>query len=238
MPSDPFDGPPIDPASAGPAASEAPGHEPPRRRRADPPPPALPYQADELRRSARRPDHLVALVLAAPERLAANISAGAQLPRLLTLLLLASALFAIPYGAVLGVAFSWRIAVLYLGSTLICFPALHVFCSYLGSRVSLGQNFTLALTIPSVAALFTFGFAPILGFLRWTVVVRGGRDEFAALSFLLLTVALLAGVGQLLRCVRAARELSPRSAYPAVLLSWHLVFFYVLVRMGEVLQLS
>jgi hypothetical protein len=244
MTSESADDPTREPAAAGEArTSDRTGPDlSPRRRRPEPPPPAEPYGDEELARSVARPDRLAAVVLAAPERLAANIAAGSGLPRLLALLLGASAFFAIPYGAVLGLSFSWRIAVLYLGSTLICFPALHVFCSYLGSRVSLGQNFTLALTIPAVAALFTFGFAPILGFLRYTIPDSGrgpgGRGEFDALSFLLLAVALFAGIGQLWRCLRAARELSPRPAYPVVLLCWHVVFLYVLVRMGEVLELS
>jgi hypothetical protein len=240
MTSESADDPTREPAAAGEArTSDRTGPDlSPRRRRPEPPPPAEPYGDEELARSVARPDRLAAVVLAAPERLAANIAAGSGLPRLLLLLLGASAFFAIPYGAVLGIAFSWRIAVLYLGSTLLCFPALHVFCSYLGSRVSLGQNFTLALTIPAVAALFTFGFAPILGFLRSTMSGPGGRGEFDALSSLLLAVALFAGIGQLWRCVRAARELSPRPAYAAVLLCWHVVFLYVLVRMAEVLELS
>jgi hypothetical protein len=241
------DDPTRDPAASGRATGDRPPddrgwREPLQRRWRPEPPPAEPYGDEEIARSGARPDRLAALVLAAPERLAANIAAGRGLPRLLMLLLVASVLFAIPYGAVLGVRFSWRVAVLYLGSTLICFPALHVFCSYLGSRVSLGQNLTLALTIPAVAALFTFGFAPILGFLRFSIPESGrgpgASGEFGALSYLLLAVALFAGVGQLWRCLRAARELSPRPAYPLVLLCWHVVFLYVLVRMGEVLGLS
>jgi hypothetical protein len=197
-----------------------------------------PFDAGELSSARVRPDRLLDVVLASPARLGVTIAEGRHLFGLLVLLLLTSVLFSIPYGAVLGLPFSWRIGALFLGSTLICFPSLHVFCSYLGARVSLAQNLALAMTIPAVAAVFSLGFAPILGFLRWTVEPGEGRFEFGGLSALLLAAATLAGIGQLWRCLLAGRQLPLRFAYGVVLLGWHLVFLYVLVRMGDVLGLS
>ena len=65
-----------------------------------------------------------------------------------------------------------------------------------------------------------------------------GHGDLVTLYLLLLSVALLAGIGQLWRCLFAARDLSPRGGFPLVLVGWHLVFFDVLVRMVDVLGLG
>jgi hypothetical protein len=189
-----------------------------------------------------RPHRMVDLVLAAPARIAANVTDGRHLPELVLVLLLASTLFAVPYGFVLGwpswSSYWWRISVLYLGSTLICFPSLHVFCTYMGVRIKIGQDLALALTIPAVAALFTFGFAPILGFLLWTVKDADAGIGYRGLSGLLLCIALLAGIGQMWRCLVRAREAQLDVLRVFVLCAWHAVFLYVVLRMGQVLELG
>ena len=203
-----------------------------------PRPHAEPFSAGEIAAAARQPLRMLDLVLSAPQRVAANVAGDHSLGALGLVFLLASALFAIPYGFVLGLGSWWRVVVLYLGSTLICLPSLHVFASYLGLRARPAQILVLALTIPSVAALFTFGFAPILGFLRATMDPDEDHVSWRALSSVLLSFALAAGVVQLWRCFLASPGVTGRGRYFLVLLGWHAVFVHVLLRMGHVLGLG
>jgi hypothetical protein len=177
----------------------------------------------------------VDVVLGEPERLAADAQQGGSPGALIGLLLLASTAFAVPYGCVIGWQASWKVAALYLGSTLLCVPALHVFAAYLGVRARLEQNLVLALAIPAVAALFTCGFAPILGFLKLTMGASGSAVRWEGMSLMLLSAALLAGVGQLWRCLARMRGIGTSGSFPIVLLGWHVVFLYVMQRMATVL---
>ncbi len=196
-----------------------------------------PRSREELTRAISRPYALFEVVLASPERLAANAERGVHLGPLFAVLLLASTAFALPYGCVIGWGACWKVTALFLGSTLICVPSLHVFATYLGLRVSLSQLLVFALAIPSVAALVTFGFAPILGFLKLTMGDTGGDVPWERLSVFLLCGALLAGVGQLWRCLETAPAARSQRLLLLVLLAWHGVFFYVLARMATVLEL-
>lgn len=194
-----------------------------------------PHSAEEIEAALRRPLRLVDLVLAAPQRIAANVERELALIPLALLFLLASVVCAIPYGCVLGSDSWWRVVVLYLGSTLICLPSLHVFSSYLGMRVSLPQILVLALTIPAVAALFTLGFAPILAFLRATMDASSEQVSWRTLSNALLAIALLAGIAQLWRSLLAAKGFRAHAGFVVVLLVWHGLFLHVLLRMADAL---
>lgn len=198
-----------------------------------------PHEREELEAALRRPDRLLELVLGAPDRLAADVLAGAQLPRLLVLLLLASTIFALPYGCIFGAAACWKVATLYLGATLICVPSLHVFATYLGLRMRFAPLLTLALAIPAVAGLFSLGFAPILGFLKATMSAATGPDTISwrSLSTMLLVAALAAGIAQLGRCLSAVPIGAGRRGLGTLVLGWLLVFLYVTARMASVLEL-
>lgn len=152
-------------------------------------------------------------------------------------MLFAGSVFAVPYGLVHGLDAWWRIIALYVGSTLICLPSLHVFTSYLGVALRPTQVAVLALTIPSVAALFTFGFAPILGFLRATMDPNSDLVDWRQTSTALLSLALLAGVLQMIRCLVAAESLNARRRLYGVLVVWLVAFGHVLLRMGRLLEL-
>lgn len=198
-----------------------------------------PYEAVELERAWRRPLVVFDVVLSAPERIAASLGRERVLGPLLGVMLVAGAVFAIPYGLVHGPEAWWRIAALYVGSTVICLPSLHVFASYLGVRMRLEQTAVLALILPATAALFTFGFAPILAFLRATMAPAAGHVRWESLSVALLWLALFAGVGQLARAMAATRRSQGGGAtLIVVLIVWHGVFLYVLARMAEVLGLD
>ena len=202
--------------------------------------PAEPFAAAERSAALARPLRWIEIVLAGPARVAANIEHERSLGTLALVMLLSSSAFALPYGLVFGVGLDswWRVATLFLGSTLICLPSLHVFSSYLGLRANLAQVVVLALTIPAVAALFSFGFAPILGFLRLTMPDYREVLSWRSMSAALLAFALLAGVLQLWRCIFAPRHGSLRAGFVVVLLVWHLVFGHVLLRMASVLGLE
>jgi hypothetical protein len=184
------------------------------------------------------PLRAIDLSLAEPDRVGANVVAGIALSRIALVLLLTSLVFAIPYGLVLSLEAWWKVVALTLGSTLICLPSLFVFSSYLGQRMRLEQILVLGLTIPAVAAVFTLGFAPILAFLRATMTDESTQVPWRSISNILLSLAVLAGVAQLWRTWRAAREAAPSNLFALVLLVWHAVFLHVILRMGSVLQLG
>lgn len=203
-----------------------------------PTPPAQPWPTEEIVAAFSRPLKVIDLVLASPERVALNLERRIALGSLTIVFLIAASLFAIPYGCVLGWDSWWRVVVFYLGSTAICLPSLYVFATYLGARASLAQIAILALSIPAVAALFTFGFAPILGFLRLTMSPGASEISWTSISRALLAFAAFAGVAQLWRCLIAWMRTQAQVLFVLVLLAWHVVFAYVLLRMASVLGLG
>lgn len=200
--------------------------------------PPEPHDAEFVARASARPLRAIDLVLATPERVGANVEHGIALGGLASIFFGAALVFAIPYGLVLGWTAWWKIPVFYLGSTLLCLPSLYVCSTYLGQRLRLEQILVLGFTIPAVAALFTLGFAPILGFLRLSMGTSGSQVSWHTISNVLLAVAVLAGIVQLWRTWLASKGIARNALFPAVLLAWHAVFLHVLVRMGSVLQLG
>jgi hypothetical protein len=200
-------------------------------------PPAEPHSDAELGAALYSPLRIVDLVLATPERVAANVDARLALGRIAMLFLAAGFAFTVPYSLVLGLGSWWRLTALYLGSTLICLPSLYVFTSYSGARTSLGQVGVLALLIPASSAIFTLGFAPILEFLHLTMDKDSEGVGWSSISTAMLGVSLAAGVLQLWRCFFEARKQSNSLILGLVLVVWHVVFVYVFVRMFTVLEL-
>jgi predicted MFS family arabinose efflux permease len=196
-----------------------------------------PFSRQELRGMLRAPLRMVDLVLGERRRLAANVAQEHRLPSVLLVLVAATAVFALPFGAVLGLHDFWRVAALLLGGVAICVPSLHVFGRYLGARLSWAQTLSVSLSASAVTALFTFAFAPILAFFRATMsdsaVVTPG-----AMSVLLLVCALAAGIGQLFRLPLAdpsLRRLS--STFIVLLIPWVVLYLFITVRLATVLGL-
>ena len=184
------------------------------------------------------PLHMVDLVLGERRRFAMNVAQEHRLPSLLLVLVVATAAFALPFGAVLGLGGFWRVAVLLLGSLAICFPSLHVFGRYLGARVSWMQTLSVALAGTAVTALFTFAFAPILGFLRATMT---GASLVTAqgMGVLLLVFALIAGLGHFFRLVLG--EPSRRARHGPlgfVVVPWVVLYLFITMRLASVLGLG
>ncbi len=194
----------------------------------------FPFTQQELGALFTRPHRVVEMVFTDRRRLAANIAREHRLPLLTLGLLLTSLLLALPYGAVMSPERFWVVAVMLSGSLLICFPSLHVFSSFLGSRFTVGQNFCLSLLISCVAALFSFAFFPILWFLGMTL---SGVDA-AFMAGLLLASSLLAGVSHLYRVLskdRLLRRMGPTSVMFLAL--WQILLVFINYRMAIYLEL-
>jgi len=189
---------------------------------------APPFARGELRSIFARPHRALDLVFSERERLVATVSERREPALLVLVLLFASALFALPYGAVLGWERFWRVAATFLGALAVCFPSLHVFSAYVGLRLRTEQNLALALVITSVASLFTFGFFPILWFLKATMRPDAVITP-AHLSVVLLCASLFAGIAHLYRCLP---RMHGQWVYVLVSLGWQLLFVFITHRMA------
>jgi hypothetical protein len=195
------------------------------------------FSRQELRGMLRAPMRLLDLVLGERRRFAMNIAQEHRLPTLLAVLAVATAVFALPFGAVLGLDRLWRAAALLLGALAICLPSLHVFGKYLGARVSWAQTSCIALAATTVTSLFLFAFAPIIGFLRVTMAdVASVTPQFMAA--VLFGLALTAGIGHLLRLLLGAPALRQAGAtLGLVLVPWLVLYLFITARLAGVLGL-
>jgi hypothetical protein len=193
----------------------------------------------ELTLALRRPHRIVDFVLGRPDRLARNLVEDAGIPLLALVLLVAGIVFAVPFGAVPPLGEFWKIAVLFTGSVLICYPCLHVFGSYLGFGLSAGQNLVVALLITGTAGIFSFGLAPIIWFIDLTTEADPGAAVTPAhIATIFLCVCLLMGIIQVGRCLFAIREaarLAP--AFRQLLGLWLVLLVFITYRMARWLDL-
>lgn len=194
-----------------------------------------PHGSNQLRSVFLRPLRMLDLVLSQQEKLARTIAGGDNLPILVLSLLYATVLFSLPFGAVIGIERFWRVAVLLVGSLGICLPSLHVFGAYIGCRISIRQNLALGLVITCVAALFTFGFFPIVWFLDATIESESARVSVGHLAVVLLAFSVAAGIVHLIRCLRRFHGLV--AAYPLVIIFWQALFIFITYRMARLLDL-
>jgi hypothetical protein len=196
-----------------------------------------PFSRQELRGMLLAPLRMVDLVLGERRRLATNVAQEHRLPSLLLVLAAATAVFALPFGVVLGAPLFWRVAALLLGGVAICVPSLHVFSRYLGARMSWAQTLSVSLAAGAVTALFTAAFAPILAFFRATMSDAAVVTP-QAMAVLLLVLAFAAGIGQLFRLPRADAALRRISAtLIALLIPWVVLYLFITVRLASVLGL-
>jgi len=198
-----------------------------------------------LRSLFLRPLRALTVVLSEQDRLARTISQGDQAGLLALGLLYTTLLFSLPFGGVIETERCWRIALLLVGSLGICLPSLQVFGAFVGCRISALQSLALGLVITSVAALFTFGFFPILWFLDATMQVEPvvktplreapARVTASDLALVLLGCSLLAGIVHGIRCLRRFQGLV--AAYPLVMILWQALFVFITYRMARLLEL-
>jgi hypothetical protein len=163
------------------------------------------FTLDELRETLVRPHRIFEMVLGNRERMMKTVVERKNLPILVALLLIAGLVTALPYGLAPPVSSAWKIAALFIGSTLICFPSLFVFGQYLGLRLSLSQT------------------------LVWFIAATTTNTSASAstLSGILLSVALFLGIGHLL----ATRHLTSTGGL-VILLAWAVLLCFITYRMA------
>ena len=199
--------------------------------------PTAAHTREELVDSLRRPHRLLELVLVQRERFHTSIAREQHLWWLVGSLVLGSVLYALPFGAVLGLDRFWRVSVLLLGSIAICIPSLHVVGAFIGSRLKVEQTLCLGLVISTVAALFTFGFFPIIWFLGATMQ-QGSFIGAGAIAVLLICISQAAGVVQFLRSQHAVsllREFKP--TFRLLLVGWLGLLMFITFRLAQSLEL-
>lgn len=192
---------------------------------------------EELRRALVRPDLIFEYVLASRHRLRENLITARGIWWLAAMLLSVSLVSTVPYGAVSPIRSFWKVAVLFVGSVLICLPCLHVFSQFLGMRIDLGKTLALALIITSVAGLFTFGFAPIIWFIDYTT--EAGPDAAITprgLSVFLLCFSLLMGIGRMVTCL-PVRRAKDAPWLPLLMIPWIALTVFITCRMARLLEL-
>jgi hypothetical protein len=197
---------------------------------------AAAHTTADLAAALRNPLRLLDLALADRARLLATVAEPRRVAQLATVLLVGGAVFALPFGCVLGAGTFWQVACLFEGSLLLCYPSLHVFAVYFGLPLSIGQSLALVSWATCTASLFTFGFAPIQWFLERTMqtgdLVRAGQ-----VGVVLLILSLVAGlatiVGATWRNLRAQRTV----ALP-LLTVWLVLFVFITGHMARVLGIT
>lgn len=198
--------------------------------------PVAPFSRAELRACLAQPQRAFDVVLADRDRLVANVAAARELGALVALLLVCSVAFALPFGAVDGGRRAGHVALLFLGSVLLCFPSLHVFGSYLGVRLSLAQRLAIALMIPAAAALFAFGFFPIYWFLDATMPADSVFSG-DGIRVVLLVCCLLLGLAHCNRCLFLHPALQALRASWPLWLGWQALLVFITWRMADTLGL-
>ena len=193
------------------------------------------FTDSELRSALRRPAEVLDLVLSRRQRLAASIAEGNNPWLLAALLAVCSVIASVPFGIVRGVGAWWKVAALFGGTALLCFPSLHVFGAFLGGRLRPARNLAFALVIPGVAALFTLGFFPIAWFLAVTMQAGDVIDADKAATAM-LAAALLAGLAHVSRCAAQHRSLLANGSWP-LLFAWQCLVVFVAFRLARALAL-
>lgn len=194
---------------------------------------ATPFAPGELAATARRPHRLLDVVLGERRRLAATLHGVEVLPALLIALLVCSLLAALPFAMVDGLDRVAHVAALFLGSVLLCYPSLQVFGAYLGVRLQPIQCLAIALVIPSAAALFTLGFAPIYWFLQFTMPAADA--ELNVTRIVLLALSLVLALSHVNRCLYSDERLAPLRDSWALWAGWQLLVVFLTYRMAETL---
>lgn len=217
-----------------PAADTPPPPLAPPTPAAAPAPAPDPFSRADLLACLTRPANLLDVVLAARGRMIANVNQKAHLPILLIVLALCSVLATLPFAVVDGGLHAARVALLFAGSALICFPSLHVFASYLGLRLSVEQNLALTLVIPAAAALFTLGFAPIHWFLAATMPADSAVSATTT-RIVLLVAALLLSLSHLNRCLFGDVTLEQLRASWPLWIGWQILLLWITWRMAQTL---
>jgi hypothetical protein len=134
-----------------------------------------------------------------------------DLPKMITRMLLTSALSLAAYGAVLGASSGWlqalvstvKLPLLFLVTLAICLPTLYLFNLVFGARLSVLQACALIMVAITVTAVLTFAFAPISLFF---LITARSYAFFKLLNVAILTLTALVGLRFLTSGMRALNE--------------------------------
>ena len=197
-----------------------------------------PFSAQDLRQAVTRPHLLVEYVLGGKDRLGSTLAGGKDIWPLAGLLMAVSLLATIPYGLLSPTGSFWKVAALFTGSLLICFPCLYTFGQFIGLRLGLAKSFALALIVTGTAGLFTFAFCPIIWFITISMqAVPESAVSPPGLSIFLLSVSGLLGILQMCRCLLATDVLSRRFANEPLLIAfWLILLVFITYRMAHLLE--
>lgn len=197
-----------------------------------------PFSAAELRAALRHPGAAIDVLLAQRARWTTTIVENREWSAMVALMLLWTLAFSLPYGAVLSLERAWAIAALFLGSVALCLPSLHIVSAYLGLRVHIAQSFAFATIVATVASTFSFGFAPILWFMKATSGNAAAHSTLPGLSALLLCLAAFAGVVHGMRCLSLAQNMEGSAGFGLVVFLWQILLIFIGVRMSSALGLT
>jgi hypothetical protein len=198
------------------------------------------FSPEEYEGVLKQPQQTIEYILGSHGRLARSVWEGESPWRLAVMLLAVSLLASIPYGIVSPHGNWWKITVLYCGSLAICFPSLHIFAQFFGVKLKLMRSLALSMIITATAAIFTFGFSPIIWFLKFSILPREqtviGPDE---LSTFLLYVSLALGLVQVGRCLSdpGFRRAQRNPSLIFLFILWAPLLIFITYRMTCLLRL-
>lgn len=134
-----------------------------------------------------------------------------DLPKLISKMLLASAVSLAAYGAVLGASSGWlqalistvKLPLLFLVTLAICLPTLYLFNLVFGAKLSVLQACALIMVAITVTAVLTFAFAPISLFF---LITARSYAFFKLLNVAILALTALVGLRFLTSGMRTLNE--------------------------------
>ena len=130
----------------------------------------------------------------------------------------------------------WKMIVLIVGSDLLCLPALYVFSSIRGSRLTLVQLVLFVIASIATTAVVLLSLSPIAWFFTWST--GGNIDTIRIMNTLMIGFGIIFGIILLMRAFQAGykhyKEHYPDNKSAAdILLLWLLLVIVVTVQMGQ-----
>lgn len=169
-----------------------------------------------------------------------KIKAG-QVLELLSISLIGLAIF----GAVISLAFPhwwhalnlmWKMIVLIMGSQALCLPALYVFSSIRGSRVTLAQLLLFMCASVATTAVVLLSLAPISWFFTWST--DGNTEILRVMNTVMIGFGIVFGILLLARSFLFSHK-QYKAQYPEhklaadILALWLILVIVVTVQMGQ-----
>lgn len=139
------------------------------------------------------------------------------------------------HGVVPGVVSALKLPVLYVVTLTICFPAFYVLSGLHTQRLTAGQCARLLLMAVSANALALASFAPVSFFFTFTTS-RAGYDFIVVLQVAVFAAAAALSVVEIGLIFRATAARLGRRVPLSLVLSWAVLYAFVLSQMSWVLR--